>query len=396
MDFFLIETHMHSFELHLPTRLIYGSDCLSKMASVTAGYGKKALFVYGGGSVVRSGLLARVKAALPDVEAVDFPGIEPNPRIESVRRAIELCRKEKIDFIVAIGGGSVLDASKAIAAGCYYEGDPWDLVLDHSKIGRALPIFAVLTLAATGSEYDNSGVITNAATQEKLYLAATTLFPVASFCDPAVSCSVPAWHTAAGAADIMSHVFEQYFVKDSNGISDGFCEAALRTVIKNAPKAIENPNDVDARSELMLASSFGCCGLYAIGNAPSPWPCHGIEHEVSAFYDITHGAGLAILTPHWMRYTLNDETAPKFAQYGVNVWGLSPAAGVRENAEKAIELTAEFFKKIGLPSRLSELKIDDSHFEEMADHVIKFWHPLSGAFRPIDKAGILEILHASL
>lgn len=387
---------MHSFELYLPTRLIYGSDCFDKMAGATAGYGKKALFLYGGGSVVKSGVLARVKAALPGIEAVDFGGIEPNPRIESIRRAIEVCRQEKVDFIVALGGGSVLDASKAIAAGFYYEGDAWDLVLDHSKIGRALPIFAVLTLAATGSEYDGAGVITNAATQEKLFLGAPNLFPVASFCDPSISCTVPKWHTAAGAADIMSHVFEQYLVKDSNEISDGFCEAALRTVIHNAPKAIENPNDLEARSQLMLASSFGCCGLYAIGNTPSPWPCHGIEHEVSAFYDITHGAGLAILTPHLMRYALTDETAPKFAQYGVNVWGLDKSAGVRENAEKAIELTAEFFEKIGMPKRLSELGVDDSHFEEMADHVIKFWWPLEGAFRPMDKAAIISVLKAAL
>ena len=390
------EPRMRSFELFLPTRLIYGADCLEKLSSATAAYGRKALVLYGGGSVVRSGLLDRVKAALPGVECVDFAGIEPNPRIESVRRAVKVCRDESVDFIVAVGGGSVLDASKAIAAGFYYDGDAWDLVLDHSKIGRALPIFAVLTLAATGSEYDGAGVITNEATQEKLHLGALNLFPVASFCDPSVSTTVPAWHTAAGAADIVSHVFEQYFVSETNEVSDGFCEAVLRAVVHNAPKAVADPNDLDARSALMLASSFGCCGLLAVGNSPSPWPCHGIEHEISAFHDVTHGAGLAVITPHWMRYTLNAETAPKFAQLGVNVFGLDPKAGVEANARKAIECTAEFFASIGLPRTLAELKVTDEHFEEMAEHVEKFWYPLANAFRPIDRAGVLEILRASL
>jgi alcohol dehydrogenase YqhD (iron-dependent ADH family) len=207
---------------------------------------------------------------------------------------------------------------------------------------------------------------------------------------------VPAWHTAAGAADIMSHTFEQYLVAEGNTVTDGLCEAVLRTVIENTPKAIANPEDYDARSELMLASSFGCCGLLSIGRTPSPWPCHGIEHEISAFHDITHGAGLAIITPHWMRYSLTEETAPRFAQYGVRVWGLDAKAPAMETALKAIEKTAEFFASIGIPAHLSELGVTSEHFEAMADHVIAHWYPLTGAIRPIDKAGILKILTDSL
>ena len=240
------------------------------------------------------------------------------------------------------------------------------------------------------------GVISNMQTNEKQAISSPLLFPKASFCDPSVSVSVPAWHTAAGAADIMSHTFEQYLVCEGNDVSDGFCETILKTVIKNAPICIKDPTNLEARSAMMLASSFGCCGLLAIGNMPSPWPCHAIEHEISAWHDITHGVGLAIITPHWMRYSLNEKTAPRFAQYAVNVWGMDPKGDVMELANAAIDKTAEFFASIGIPQRLSEVGVDDSHFEAMADHIPTCWWPLSGALRPIDKAGVIEILRSSL
>lgn len=387
---------MHSFELYMPTRLVYGADSIEKLAAAAAPYGKRALITYGGGSVVRSGLLDRVKKALTGFEVVEFSGIEPNPRVTSVNAAAKLAREQKADFIVAVGGGSVIDASKAIAAAVKYDGDAWDLVKDGSLIKDALPLFSVLTLAATGSEYDAPGVISNMDTNEKQAISSPLLFPKASFCDPSVSASVPAWHTAAGAADIMSHTFEQYLVIEGNDVSDGFCETILKTVIKNAPICIKDPINLEARSAMMLASSFGCCGLLAIGNMPSPWPCHAIEHEISAWHDITHGVGLAIITPHWMRYSLNEKTAPRFAQYAVNVWGMDPKGDVMELANAAIDKTAEFFASIGIPQRLSEVGVDDSHFEAMADHIPTCWWPLSGALRPIDKAGVIEILRASL
>lgn len=387
---------MHSFDLYLPTRLVFGRGRVSELPRLMEGRGKRVLIVYGGGSVKRTGLLDRVKAALSGFEVSEFSGIEPNPKIGTIRRAVGLCREKGIEVLLAVGGGSVLDATKAIAAGVSYEGDTWDLVLDHSKIGRALPIFTVLTTAATGSEYDAGGVISNPETDEKLPIMSPALFPVASVMEPEDTFTVPAFQTAAGAADIMSHTFESYIVKDGNELTDGFCEAMLRTVIENAPKAIANPGDEDARASLMMASSFGCCGLLSIGRTPSPWPCHGIEHEISAWYDITHGEGLAIITPHWMRYTLSPETAYRFTQYGVRVWGLDPKAGEMENARRAIDLTAEFFRKIGLHTRLSELGIDEAHFGDMADHVLKHWWPLGNAFRPIDRDGVIEILRASL
>jgi len=387
---------MFNFDLYLPTRLVFGKGRIDELPDLTRSYGSKILLTYGGGSIKRSGIYDKIKELYKGAEIFELSGIEPNPKITSIRKGVEIAKKEKVDFILAVGGGSVLDASKNIAAGAFYDGDPWDLVLDSSKIGRTLPLFSVLTLSATGSEYDNSGVISNEDTHEKMPIFGN-LWPVASICDPTYTFSVPANQTAAGAADIMSHTFESYIVNQGNTLTDGICEAMLRTVIKNAPKAIEEPENYEARAELMMASSFGCCGLLNIGRESSPWVCHGLEHELSAFYDITHGVGLAILTPVWMRYSLNEKTAPRFANYGVNVFGLNPKDDVMTNAGKAIDLTAEFFKKIGLPSKLSEIGIDDTHFEEMADHVRKIWFgDFKDAIRPLEREDLINILKGCL
>ncbi|MBE6421844.1 iron-containing alcohol dehydrogenase [Succinivibrio dextrinosolvens] len=387
---------MFNFDLYLPTRLVFGKGRIDELPDLTRSYGSKILLTYGGGSIKRSGIYDKIKELYKGAEIFELSGIEPNPKITSIRKGVEIAKKEKVDFILAVGGGSVLDASKNIAAGAFYDGDPWDLVLDSSKIGRTLPLFSVLTLSATGSEYDNSGVISNEDTHEKMPIFGN-LWPVASICDPTYTFSVPANQTAAGAADIMSHTFESYIVNQGNTLTDGICEAMLRTVIKNAPIAITEPENYEARAELMMASSFGCCGLLNIGRESSPWVCHGLEHELSAFYDITHGVGLAILTPVWMRYSLNEKTAPRFANYGVNVFGLNPKDDVMTNAGKAIDLTAEFFKKIGLPSKLSEIGIDDTHFEEMADHVRKIWFgDFKDAIRPLEREDLINILKGCL
>lgn len=387
---------MFNFDLYLPTRLVFGKGRIDELPDLTRSYGSKILLTYGGGSIKRSGIYDKIKELYKGAEIFELSGIEPNPKITSIRKGVEIAKKEKVDFILAVGGGSVLDASKNIAAGAFYDGDPWDLVLDSSKIGRTLPLFSVLTLSATGSEYDNSGVISNEDTHEKMPIFGN-LWPVASICDPTYTFSVPANQTAAGAADIMSHTFESYVVNQGNTLTDGICEAMLRTVIKNAPIAIAEPENYEARAELMMASSFGCCGLLNIGRESSPWVCHGLEHELSAFYDITHGVGLAILTPVWMRYSLNEKTAPRFANYGVNVFGLNPKDDVMTNAGKAIDLTAEFFKKIGLPSKLSEIGIDDTHFEEMADHVRKIWFgDFKDAIKPLEREDLINILKGCL
>ncbi len=391
---------IQSYDLYLPTHLVFGKGRVSELGNLIKGYGKKVLLTYGGGSVKRIGLYDTVKKILTDAgcEIFELSGIAPNPKIESVRAGVEICKKEGIEFIVSIGGGSTLDCSKAISCGAFYDGDPWDLVIHNDRIGRHLPIFDVITLAATGSEYDGGGVITNEETKEKLSVGGC--YPVASILDPEYTFTVPANKIAAGISDILSHTFEQYIVAEGSMISDGFCESMLKTVMHFGPIALKDPTNFEARGEVLAASSFGCCGLLGLGRTPSPWPCHGIEHEVSAWYDITHGVGLAIITPHWMAYSLKANpsvVAPRLAQYGVNVLGLNPADGVEANAKKAIEKTAEFFRSIGITQTLKDFGIDDTHFDEMADHVAKAWFgDFSTAIAPLDHAAVVEILKASL
>ena len=392
---------IQSYDLYLPTHLIFGKGRVTELARLIKGYGSKVLLTYGGGSVKRIGLYDTVREILHQEGCTVFElsGIAPNPKIESVREGVRIVKENGIDFIVAIGGGSVLDCSKAIACGAGYDGDPWDLVIHNDRIGRHLPIFDVITLAATGSEYDGGGVITNEETKEKLSVGGC--YPVASILDPEYTFTVPANQTAAGISDILSHTFEQYIVAEGSMISDGFCESMLKTVMHFGPIALKDPTNFEARGEVLAASSFGCCGLLGLGRTPSPWPCHGIEHEVSAWYDITHGVGLAIITPHWMAYSLKANpsvVAPRLAQYGVNVLGLNPADGVEANAKKAIEKTAEFFRSIGITQTLKDFGIDDTHFDEMADHAMTTW--FAGrppyTFAPLGREGILEILKASL
>ena len=391
---------IQSYDLYMPVHLVFGRGRIAELPKLIAGYGKKVLLTYGGGSVKRIGLYDKVKALLAaeGCTVFELSGIEPNPKIESVRAGVEICKKEGIDFILAIGGGSTLDCSKAIALGAKYDGDPWDLVIHRDRIGKKLPVFDVMTMAATGSEYDGAGVITNDETKEKLSVGGC--FPVASILDPTYTMTVPAKQTAAGVSDIISHTFEQYFVAEGSMLSDGICESMLKTVMHYGPIALREPDNFEARGEIFAASSFGCCGLLALGRTKSAWPCHGIEHELSTWYDITHGVGLAIITPHWMAYSLKANpsvVAPRLAQYGVNVLGLNPADGVEANAKKAIEKTAEFFRSIGITQTLKDFGIDDTHFDEMADHVAKAWFgDFSTAIAPLDHAAVVEILKASL
>ncbi len=387
---------MYPFELYLPTRMIFGRDSIEKLPEIMAPY-KRILLTYGGGSIKRIGIYDKVRELLKDKEITELSGIAPNPKVQSARDGVALAREHKCEVILAVGGGSVIDLSKLISCAVDYAGDPWELVQDPSKIAscKIMPLADILTLSATGSEYDNSGVISNPDTDEKMAIFGN-LNPFASILDPSYTYTVNAWQTAAGAADIMSHTLESYLVKEGTTLTDGLCETMLRTVIKNAPVAIREPENYEARAELMQASSFGCCGILADGMTPSPWVCHGIEHEISAYTDITHGAGLAVITPHWMRYSLNKDTASRFAQYGRNVWGITGQDDMTV-ANEAIEKTSEFFKAIGLPSKLSEMGITAEHFEDMADHVIKIWFgDLSTAICPIDKSAILEILNNAL
>ena len=387
---------MQNFDYMTPTRLIFGKESILKLPEVMAPLGKRVLLTYGGGSIKKLGLYDRVKELLKDFEIFELPGIQPNPKYNpSVLEGVRICKEQQVDVILAVGGGSVLDCSKAIAAGAKYDGDPWDLITYKVKAQAALPIVDILTLAATGSEYDCGGVISRTETNDKIGYVDPLLFPVCSILDPVYTFSVSKKQTAAGCADAMNHTIEQYFAADTTLLNDGFCESMLRSLMVNARKCLENPEDYTARAEMMLCCTYGCNGILSLGNSSSGWPCHGIEHALSAYYDITHGEGLAIITPRWMRHILCDKTIDRFVKYGINVFGIDASLFKQEIAEKAIDETYRFFESINIPMHLREVGIDDSRIDEMAHH-IAVNEGLEHAYVSLTEKDIKKILIESL
>lgn len=387
---------MQNFDYMTPTRLIFGRDAIAKLPEVMTQFGKKILLTYGGGSIKKIGLYQKVLEMLKGYDIVELPGIQPNPKYDpSVLDGVRLCKEHNVDVILSVGGGSVLDCSKAIAAGAKYDGDPWNLISYKVKAKAALPIVDIITLAATGSEYDCGGVISRTETNDKIGYIDPLLFPVVSILDPVYTFTVSKKQTAAGIADAMNHTIEQYFVEDSTLLNDGFCESMLRSLMTNGRKCLENPEDYTARAEMMLACTYGCNGILALGNSYSGWPCHGIEHALSAYYDITHGEGLAIITPRWMRHILSERTMDRFVKYGINVFGIDPTLPKQEIAGKAIDATYEFFESINIPMHLRDVGIDDSRIDEMAHH-IAVNEGLDKAYVPLTEQDIKEILLESL
>ncbi len=387
---------MQNFDYMTPTRLIFGEGAVKNLPSVMAPLGKKILLTYGGGSIKKLGLYDKVKELLKDFEVFELSGIQPNPKYNpSVLEGVRLCKQNKIDAILSVGGGSVLDCSKAIAAGACYDGEPWDLITYKVQAKSALPIVDILTLAATGSEYDCGAVISRTETNDKIGYMDAHLYPICSILDPTYTFSVSKKQTAAGCADAMNHTIEQYFVADATLLNDGFCESMLKSLMANTRAILANPSDYRARAEFMLCCTYGCNGILALGNSMSGWPCHGIEHALSAYYDITHGEGLAIITPRWMKHILNEKTVDRFAKYGINVFGIDPSLGKFEIAKKAIDETYKFFESIGIPMHLKEVGIDESRIKEMAHH-IAVNEGLENAWAPLAENDLVEILMESL
>lgn len=384
---------MKNFTYWVPTEIRFGTNQLSKLSKL-ADCGKNVLLVYGGGSIKRSGLYDDVLRILADagLRVTELPGVEPNPRIEFVRRGVELCHAHEIDMVLAVGGGSTIDCAKVIAAGACYDGDAWDLVLDGRKIRSALPIYSVLTLAATGSEMDSFAVISDLSKHEKWGTGSQLLKPRMSILNPEYTYSVSAKQTSAGTADIMSHTLENYFTQVRGAyVQARMCEALLKTLIHYGPIALEQPENYEARANLMWVSSLAINGLVSSG-ADVAWCVHPMEHELSAFYDITHGEGLAILTPFWMDFALREETAWKFAEYGRNVFGLTGDGDMAVGRE-AIAATRAFFRQMKLPATLGEVGIDDSHFDIMAQ---KAAAGCKGSFVPLSEEDIKAIFTAAL
>ena len=387
---------MQNFEYCTPTRIIFGKGVIEKLPAQLGKLGKKVLLTYGGGSIKKIGLYDKVKELLKGFEVTELPGIQPNPKYDpSVLEGVRLCKENKIEVILAVGGGSVLDCSKAIAAGACYDGDPWDLISYKVKAQKALPIVDILTLAATGSEYDSGGVISRPETNDKIGYMDPLLYPVCSFLDPTYTFTVNKWQTAAGVADAMNHIFEQYFCEDSTLMNDGFCEAGLKSLMVNGKACLENPEDYTARAEMMFVCTLACNNIMSLGNSDSGWPMHGIEHALSGYYDITHGVGLAIITPRWMKHILSERTLPRFVKYGINVFGIDPQLKPEEIARKAIDKTYAFYEEIGIPMHLQEVGIGPERLQEMAHHVAVN-EGLERAYVPLTEADILKILEESL
>lgn len=361
---------MNNFTYCVPTDIRFGKNQIQCLPDELRKFGKKILLVYGGGSIKRTGLYQTLLELLEEYEIYELSGIEPNPKLSSVRKGVAICREHQIDMVLAVGGGSCIDAAKHIACGAYYEGDPWDLMLDRSKMTKALPIAVVLTICATGSEMNSGAVISNEETNEKLEINGKILYPSISICDPSYLFTLPSKQTAAGTVDIFSHVLEQYFQpNDGAYLTDRLSEAVLKTCIKYGPLALKEPQNYEARSNLMWASTIGLNHLLTVGKGGA-WSVHPIEHELSAFYDITHGVGLSILTPAWMNYVLCEDTVERFAMYAANVWDIRNE-DVYQAAKEGIDKTAAFFISLGMPSKLSEVGIGEEKFKEMAEEAVR-------------------------
>lgn len=360
---------MNAFVYEVPTKVYFGTDQLGHLGEELKRYGSRVLLTYGGGSIKKTGLYDSVRKELDaaGLRVFELGGIEPNPRVRSVREGAAICKREKIDVLLAVGGGSVIDATKFIGAAAFYDGDAWDLSTGKADIVRCLPIVTVLTLSATGSEMDAGGVISNPDTADKLGRVHPLMQPKVSFLDPKNTYTVSAYQTACGAADILSHIMEVYFNTEPDlYMLDRFMEGLMKTVIRFTPTAMKTPDDYEARANLMWASSWAINGFINGGKAQA-WSCHPIEHEVSAVYDITHGLGLAILTPRWLTYCLDETTAPRIKAFGVNVLDVDPALGDMAAAREAVCRLEKFlFAALRLSSTLTELGIDDSRFSVMA------------------------------
>ena len=402
---------MKNFDYQTPTRLIFGKDIVNeKLAGVMQQYGKRVLVTYGGGSIKRTvaghakSLYDEVMAVLADKEVFELPGIQPNPKFNpSVLEGVRLCQEHHIDVILSVGGGSVLDCTKAIAGvagtldGNVYDQveEAWDIVRGIKPTTAAVPIVDIITMAATGSEYDMGGVISRTETNDKLAYFSPLVFPAVSFIDPTYTFSVPVKHTLAGVADCINHIMESYFCSEHIDMNDAFMEGAVRSLVKNVKKVLVNPEDYDARAEIFYATTLGCNGIYCLGHSPSGWPMHAMEHALSAYYDITHGEGLAIITPRWMRHILThttgelrEQVVERIEKFGKHVFGV-------EGCEASIQAIHGFYREIGIPMTLKEVGIDDSRLGEMAKHVAEL-EGLDEAWVPLYEQDILNIFKACL
>jgi len=384
---------MDNFTYRNATKIIFGKDTETKVGKKAARYGNRALLIYGSGSIKKYGLYDRVLKSLKEagLEVIELGGVQPNPRLSLVKKGIDLCRKEKADIIIAVGGGSVIDTAKAIAAGVYYEGDVWDFFTGKAELKKKVPVGVVLTIPAAGSESSISTVITNEDGWYKKGFDSELSRPEFAILNPEITFTLPLYQTVCGVTDMMAHIMERYFtmVKDVE-LTDRMCEAVLKTIINNIPVVLKEPENYAARAEIMWAGSIAHNNLLSTGRI-GDWASHKIEHEISAIYDIAHGAGLAIIFPAWMKYVYKKDIS-RFARFAVRVWGMEfDFFNPEKTAMEGIEKLASFFKEIGMPITFKEADIPYDRFEEMARKCTK--NGPVGNFVRLDKVDVVKILN---
>jgi hypothetical protein len=388
---------MVNFDFCNPTRVIFGKDTVEKLGPVMKEFGgSKILLHYGGGSIKASGLYDAVKKSLASsgIEIVELGGVVPNPRLSLVYEGIKICREKKLDFILAVGGGSVIDSAKAIGIGVLYDGDVWDFFSGKALPVKTLPVATVLTIPAAGSEVSGASVITNEDGAFKRPLDIDVMYPAFSILDPQLTYTLPPYQTACGISDMLVHVIERYLTQERNvEITDRLCEATMKTIINNAPIVLKNPTDYAARAEIMWAGSIAHNNLLHTGRI-GDWASHMIEHELSAINDVAHGAGLAIVTPNLMMFNYKRDPQ-RFVQFAVRVFGIEEDFhNPEQTIIRGIEALRSFFASIGLPVTLSEINIGEEHFQKIGDKTLKMDSVKGtvGNSFPLTSKDIVEIL----
>lgn len=387
---------MENFRFKSATRILFGQGLEGQIGQEVAGKYKKVLIHYGGAHVETSGLLARVETSLKGkgLQTVILNGVVPNPRLELVHKGIELCRKEQVDFILAIGGGSAIDSSKAIALGVPYDGDVWDFYTGSASPVEALPVGTILTIPGSGSEMSESSIITHEKKQLKYGIDTELIVPEFSVLNPEMCLTIPPHLMAAGIADILSHLMERYFSPTKQAIlSDYLLEGAMRAVIDAGLKLMADPKNVDHAAEIMWSATVAHNGMLSSGRVED-WASHRIEHEISALYDVTHGAGMAMVFPSWMRY-VQDENIERFSRYAEEVFGIETMEGKKAQAEAGIQALEAFFTDLGLKTRLSDAGVPTDRFEEMAQKATQNSEYV-GNFKKINAEDIVKILEMAV
>ncbi|MCB2294043.1 iron-containing alcohol dehydrogenase [Clostridium algoriphilum] len=385
---------MDNFTFHNTTKIIFGKGSENRVGKEVSKYSKKILLHYGGGTIKKTGLYDRVVSSLKKsgVDYIELGGVNPNPKLSLVRDGIKICKENDINFILAVGGGSVIDSSKAISIGALYNGDVWDFYLGKARIKDSLPIGTILTIPAAGSESSTGSVITNEDGAYKRAVNSELIYPKFSILNPELAFTLPKYQVASGSADILAHLMERYFTNSQHvELMDRIIESTMKTVINNVSTVLSQADNYDSWAEIMWSGTVAHNNLLNTGRV-GDWGSHDIEHELSGIYDVAHGAGLAVIFPAWMKYVYKHDIN-RFVQFAVRVWNVENSFNVPEKtAIEGIKKVEDFFKLIGLPTNLKELGITDDRLEEMASKATNSDSSTVGNFVKLGKEDVYSIL----